>query len=270
MMDMLGDMLDSYPLLTMAAGVFHFAFAIYFAIHAIRTRQDSYWLYILFIAPFMGSVVYFFAIYLPEIRYSRTGVAVARAAVRIVDPNRALREARRDFDRVPSIQHRIHLGEALLNAGGSENVKEARQYFEQAAQGAFATDPAVLAGLARVQFASGDAVSTTQTLSCLFKSSPVCRSQPLPTLLYDQALAAAQQPGVREAFEQAVIHGTDASARCLFAEWLEKQGDDTDRQRAREFFAEIEHDAKHWPKFAREHNKEWSKRAKAGTIRLAL
>ena len=40
-----------------------FLIAIYFAIHAVRTGQDRYWLFIMFSFPFLGSAVYFFAFF---------------------------------------------------------------------------------------------------------------------------------------------------------------------------------------------------------------
>ena len=37
----------------------HIIIAIFFAIHAVRTGQNNYWLFILLAFPFLGSVVYF-------------------------------------------------------------------------------------------------------------------------------------------------------------------------------------------------------------------
>ena len=44
----------------------HFLVAIFFAIHVVRSGQQMYWLIILFSFPLLGSLVYFFAIYLPN------------------------------------------------------------------------------------------------------------------------------------------------------------------------------------------------------------
>jgi len=49
----------------------------------------------------------------------------------------------------------------------------------------------------------------------------------------------------------------------LFADWLAAQTDEAHRQRASSLYAEIVHDAKHWPRHAREHNREWLQRAQA-------
>ncbi|RQH02792.1 tetratricopeptide repeat protein [Paraburkholderia dinghuensis] len=238
--------------------------ALFFAVHAIRTRQNMYWMLILFLFPGLGSLVYFFAIYLPSLRESRGARSATRAISQIVDPNRAVREARNDFDRAPTVAHRMRLGAALLDAG---KAAEALEHYQAAAVGPFSTDPALLEGLARAQFATGDASAAQVTLEKLFAAHPIARRQPVPALLYARALATMSAPGTRAAFETALASASDAAPRCLFADWLMAQPDDADRRRARELYAEIVHDAKHWPRHAREHNSEWLQRAQAGLSR---
>ena len=75
-------------------GFLDIAIAIFFAVHAVRTGRQMYWIMILIIAPFLGSLIYFFAEYLPEIRHSNVARKSARVVKSIVDPNRELREAR--------------------------------------------------------------------------------------------------------------------------------------------------------------------------------
>jgi hypothetical protein len=239
---------------------FHVIVAIYFAVHAVRSRQNIYWLFILFAFPLLGSVVYFFAIYLPSLRQSRGARAATRAITQLVDPNRAVREARANFERAPTVEHRMRLGAALLEAG---EAGEALEHYQAAANGPFATDAALLLGLARAQFAIRDHVAAETTLSSLFANSPQARQQPEPALLYARTLAALDAPGTRAAFEQAVARASDAAPRCLFADWLAAQPNEVDRRRAGSLYAEIAHDAKHWPRHAREHNREWLQRAQA-------
>jgi len=239
---------------------FHVIVAIYFAVHAVRTRQNIYWLLILFAFPLLGSVVYFFAIYLPNLRQSRGARSAARAITRLVDPDRAVREARSDFDRAPTVEHRMRLGAALLAAG---NAGEALEHYQAAANGPFATDPVLLLGLARAQFAIGSHAEADVVLSRLFASAPRARQQPEPALLHARTLAALHASGTRAAFEQALACASDAAPRCLYAEWLADQKDEADHQRASSLYMEILHDAKRWPRHAREHNREWLRRALA-------
>jgi hypothetical protein len=238
--------------------------ALFFAVHAIRTRQNMYWLLILFLFPGLGSLVYLFAIYLPALRQSQGARTATRAITQFVDPNRTVREARTDFDRAPTVAHRMRLGAALLDAG---KAAEALEHYQAAASGPFSSDPALLEGLARAQFATGDAKAAQDSLEKLFAVHPIARRQPEPALLYARALAASGAPGTRAAFEAALASASDAAPRCLFADWLMAQPDAADRNRAREIYAEIVHDARHWPRHAREHNSEWLQRAQAALSR---
>jgi hypothetical protein len=234
--------------------------ALFFAVHAVRNQQNMYWLLILFLFPGLGSLVYFFVIYLPALRQSRGARATTRAITQLVDPNRAVREARTDFDRAPTVQHRMRLAAALLDSG---DATEALKHYQAAIDGPFSSDPALLEGLARAQFANGDTSATRETLEKLFAVSPLARQQPEPALLYARALAAIGAQDARAAFETALKSASDAAPRCLYADWLAAQPNDADRQRARELYAEIVHDGKHWPRHAREHNSEWLQRAQA-------
>jgi hypothetical protein len=241
----------------------HIIVALFFAVHAVRTHQNMYWLLIRFLFPGLGSVVYFFAVFLPELRQSRGARVATRAITQLVDPNRAVREARSDFDRAPTVAHRMRLGAALLAAG---EPAQALQHYQAAANGPFATDPALLQGLAQAQFATSDAPGALATLEQLFAADPQSRQRPEPALLYARALAAAGTAGTagtRAAFEQALTSASDAAPRCLFADWLAAQPDAADRERARQLYADIVHDARHWPRHAREHNREWLQRAQA-------
>jgi hypothetical protein len=237
----------------------HVIIALFFAVHAMRSNQNMYWLFILFAFPGLGSLVYFLAIYLPEMRQSRHGRAASRAVTQLINPHGAVRQARADLEQAPTVQNRLRLGEALLEAG---ETQEAREHFEQAATGPFASDPALLMNLARARLATGDPAGARAALETLFTDRPGDRRQSAPSLLYAQALAASDAPDTRAAFEQALTSADDAAARCLFAEWLLTQNNAADRQRAQSLFDDILTDAKHWPPHARDHNREWLQRAR--------
>src|SRR6185295_15707548 len=126
-------------------GLVHLAIAAFFGVHAIRSGQPMYWLFILFAFPLLGSIVYFFALYLPGMRNTRGGAKAARAVNALLDPNRELREASTEFDRTPTAYNRSRLAAALLAKG---EVEPAIDHFRQAASGPYANDPSFLQGLA--------------------------------------------------------------------------------------------------------------------------
>jgi hypothetical protein len=115
----------------------HVLIAICFAIHAMRTGQNMYWLLILFMFPLLGSVVYFFAIFLPGSRLEHSaGKALALAAKKL-DPTKELREARAAFEFTPTAQNHMRLASALLEAG---EAQEAAQNYETCLAGPFSND----------------------------------------------------------------------------------------------------------------------------------
>ena len=238
----------------------HVIVAIYFAVHAVRHRQNIYWLFVLFAFPMLGSLVYFFAVYLPSWRQSRGAYVATRAITQFVDPNRAVRESRAEVARAPTVANRMRLGNALLEAG---NPQEAIEQLQMAATGPFANDPALLLGLARAQFELARYADAEAALTLLFASHPPTRQQAQPSLLYARTLAALGAAGARAAFEVALACASDAAPRCLFADWLAAQPNEADRKRAAALYEDILQDGKHWPRHARAHNREWLERAQS-------
>lgn len=238
----------------------HVLIALYFAVHAIRRGHNLFWLIILFSFPMLGSIVYFFVAYLPELRQSRGAHVAKRAVANVLDPGRELREATQACEVTPTINNQLRLANALLGAGRAE---EALQHYTTAASGPFAGDSLVLRGLARCQLSLGQAAAAATSLEQLFASDRDARRHPDAALLYARSLSEAGREGVREAFVVALEVATDAEPRCRYADWLMQQGGEADVQAARELYAQIVRDSKLWHKHARNHNAEWLSRARA-------
>ncbi len=66
----------------------HVLVALFFAVHAVRSGQQTCWLFILFSIPLLGSIVYFLTIYLPDLRLERGARRAVRGAVMVLDATR--------------------------------------------------------------------------------------------------------------------------------------------------------------------------------------
>jgi len=86
-------------------------------IHAVRSGQQMYWLWILVIAPLLGPLIYFFAVLVPEFAGGRTARGVTRAAQQALDPERELRAARQALDDTPTVGNRMRLARAAEALG---------------------------------------------------------------------------------------------------------------------------------------------------------
>ena len=242
-------------------GLVHLAVACFFGVDAIRSGRPIYWLFVLFAFPLLGSVVYFFALYLPGMRYTRGGIKAARAVQTLVDPNRELREATLEFDRTPTAYNRARLGGALLAKG---RAGEAVAHYAEAASGPYASDVSFLRGLAQAQLANGQPGDAATTLRRLFASHPDQDRGEL-AIAHAEALALAQSPDAAAAFAALIARDDSTEARCKHGRFLLAQGDTAG---ARAAFQTVLRNADHGHHHSRELNREWIDAAKAGLKQL--
>lgn len=115
----------------------HLIIAVFFAVHAIRTNQNQYWLFILLMFPGLGSLVYFIAIFLPSSGLEQGARKAVTAVQKSIDPTKELREAKAAFDYTPTAQNQMRYAAALLENGDPNG---AANNFEDCLKGPFASD----------------------------------------------------------------------------------------------------------------------------------
>ena len=234
----------------------HVIVAIYFAMHAIRTGQDKYWLFILFAFPGIGSLVYAFTIWLPEARRSPQGHLVARGVRQLLDPTRELREAQEAMDLSATPANRLRLADALLGAG---RASEAVVQYQAVLSGIYADDPQVRIHLAHALVEAGQPKEARELLDRLIAEQPKLKS-PDGHLVYARAAAASgDRERAREEFESLVSYYAGLEARARYAEVLLAW---QDQARLATLLEETRRISKRMPGGAREINKEWLARLK--------
>ncbi|HEX2009953.1 MAG TPA: hypothetical protein VJN44_03350 [Roseateles sp.] len=227
----------------------HILLALCCAVHVVRTGQQLYWLFILFAFPLLGSLVYFFAIYLPSSRLERGARRAMSAAGRVLDPGRELREAREAFDATPTAQHQMRLAAALLDNG---QAAEAALQYETCLKGPFASDPDMRCGAARAFLDAGRAAAALDHLETLRRERPDYRSDQIAVLRARTLAGLDRRDEARAAFEEALLrHGT-FEAHAEYAIWALAIGD---RATADRLQAEIDQKiTRHWNAMSRELN----------------
>ncbi len=206
----------------------HVLIALFFAVHAVRSGQSLYWLLILFMFPLLGSAVYALAIWLPDLRGSRTARRAGHVMRRLVDPDRDLREAQAAVATTPTVANRARLGEALIAAG---RAAEALPHLQAAAQGLYADDPDLQALLARAELDGGQPDAARDRLDALIAAHPDYRS-PTAHLAYARAVAACgDRARAHEEFAVLLDSFPGLEARARYADLLADWGE-TARARA--------------------------------------
>jgi hypothetical protein len=206
----------------------HVVVALICAIHVVRTRQQMYWLFILFAFPLLGSAVYFFAVFLPNSRLERGAIRAMTAAAKAIDPTREVREAQAAFDDAPTAQNQMRLAAALLEIGEAEQA--ARQY-EACMKGPFASDLEIRFGAAKA-FAQCQRYSVAHAyLQGIRTERPDYRPEGV-TLLIARCLAGmGRAQEARAEFESAVSRFGTFESKAEYAIFALVTGDNPTAQR---------------------------------------
>jgi hypothetical protein len=223
----------------------HAMVALFFAIHAVRTRQEMYWLFILFAFPLLGSIVYFLAVFLPDSRLSGDLRRVSAVATRTLDPRREVREAMRLLDLTPTVHNRLRLANALVAVGDADT---AAGHYEACLAGPFASDPDVLIGAARGRVLMGQGGAARELLEELRREHPNYQSETVSLLLGRAHALAGDNVAAERELRSAVERFGSVDARVEYAVWALDVGDFA---AASEQEQEIDRRAKYWTSHAR-------------------
>ncbi len=226
----------------------HILVAIFFAVHALRSGQNMYWLIILFSFPLLGSIVYFVVIFLPSSRIERGAKSVVRAAVKALDPTRELRDARDAFEYTPTAQNQMRLAAALLEAGQAE---EAAANYETCLKGPFAADLEIRFGAARAAMECRRYEQAIAHLQAIRTGTPGFRSEQVALLLARAYGGAGHTDQAKAEFESAIERFGSFEARAEYAIWAAEAGD---RNTVTRLKAEIDQTTKRWSRHTRELN----------------
>jgi hypothetical protein len=133
--------------------------------HIVRTRQDTFWLWIVLMFQGIGSLAYIAVILIPSLLGGNTARKLGQTARATLDPGREYREAKAAAEDTPTVHNRMRLAAAAMAHG---KHAEAEQLYREAATGVHADDPALKLGRARALIElnrSADALEVLQSLA---------------------------------------------------------------------------------------------------------
>ena len=227
-------------------------------VHAIRNGNVFPWIWIIVFLPGIGSLIYFFMEIVPEMTRSRQAARAASGLRQMADPGRSLREAHRAAEMVGSVDAKRALAEEYMSRG---NYAGAAAIYQEAAQGQFRDDPALLHGLARAQFLNGDPAGAQASLDALQAADPNFASVDAH-LLYARALEGqGKNDEALAEYRRLVGYSSGEEARARFGMLLEKMGQ---RDEARAVYQQIVKSLDGAPSRYRSAQKEWGDIARRG------
>jgi len=221
------------------------------AVHVMKTGRPYYWIFIVIFAPMVGMIAYFIVEILPGLMGSHTARSAAAGVGRALDPGRAMRAAERNLAMTPTTGNKAALADAYLEVGRAD---EAAALYRDALAGVHATDPRLMHGLARAEFARGDFAAVEQLLDALRDANPNFQSADCH-LLYARSLEeqGKLEPALHE-YEALAPYYPGQEARCRYALLLDESGKHRESQR---LFRDICQSIEMSPRHARRLQREW-------------
>ena len=240
----------------------HIIIAIFFAIHAVRTGRQLYWLVILFMFPLLGSIVYFAVVFLPHSRIQHGARKAGAVIQKSLDPGRDMREARHAFDLTPTAHNQMRLAAALFDAG---EISQAVDQYDACLRGPFAGDAEIGVGAARAKLANNQPQAAIDVLAPLRAKHPNFRPEQVGLLMASAYDAAGRPDEAGSEYEALTQRFGSIEARARLALWAIAQGQ---RVLAERELKELDHARKHMTKYTRDLHQDLFKRLDAASAGL--
>jgi len=226
-------------------------------VHAIRTDNIFPWIYLIIFLPAIGAAIYFFMVILPGMTRSRAAHQFRNSAARAIDPNKDYRQAMRDVEMVGSVDAKRAAAEQLIERG---QYAQAAEMYRSGLQGQFANDVALLYGLARAQFLSGDGAGAQASLDQLQAADPNFISEDAH-LIYARALELqGKNDEAVEEYKRLVPYYAGEEARIRYAQLLDKLGRYNE---AKELYAQVLKNLEGAPSRYRNTQRKWGNIARS-------
>lgn len=221
------------------------------AYHVVKTGRDKYWLFIILFFSLIGCAIYFFVEMLPDLMGGRTARNLAAGAQRLVDPDRAYREALAQLEISPTSQNKRILADACVARG---SYADAIALYTETLSGHDAHEPDLLRARANARMLAGDFGGAIADLDTLRTHNPDYQSEGAH-LIYARALdGAGRDADALTEYTALAAYATGEEARCRMALLLKRMGR---HEQAKAVFADVLRRARHSPKHYQRMQREW-------------
>lgn len=191
-----------------------------FVTHIVKTGRNTTWIWIVIMLPLAGAIAYILLEILPDISNSRGGRRASRKLRSVVNPNKNLNDAARQYTTSDTVESAMRFAEQCLSKG---LYTEAKSLYQKSLSGLHADDPYLMFGLAKAEFQLGNLNESRVLLEQLIEKNPDFKNQDAH-LLYARALDGLNK--MTEALhEYETLHSyfVGPEATYYFARFLKSQ-----------------------------------------------
>lgn len=242
-------------------GLIVVAIQVFFAMHAIKTGRNS-WLFIILFFPFVGSMIYLFSEYLPEMKRGRTIGGTADTIANTLVPTRRLKHLQDTLAFSDTVANRQQLAHEYVKLGAYE---EAIPLYKSCLEGVYENEPDIKMDIARAHFKRGAYDDALDWLIRIEEENPDFEKQEHMKLIAESYRKLDEHAEAREAYEDLVRFHPNEENTCQYGIFLREIGD---MEKAKETFNEVLVGYKHAPSFVKRKNKKWYGLAKQNLFEM--
>jgi hypothetical protein len=189
--------------------------------HAVQTRRDRIWVYVLILLPVAGALAYMLVELVPEFLGTRRVRRTLNTVSSLADPDARMRELLKRSEIANTVENKKALADEYIARG---RAAEAVSIYRDLLQGIHKTEPDLMLGLATAAFRADDFATCLVTLDALRAANPDFHSAD-GHLLYAQSLERLGRPESAEREYAALVdYHTGAEAAYRYGLLLQSLG----------------------------------------------
>ena len=214
-----------------------FALQIYCMYHAIKNRNEYYWLFIIFFIPVLGSLIYL----VTQVFNKRELKKVQSELVAIINPTKKVLELKNKLDFSETFSNKVNLADAYFEI---RDYKSAIHYYENAIDSVFSTDTYAISKLTEAYYHMEDYDNVIKNYQNLEGKRE--RIKPEIQLYYGISLDKSGKVALAEkAFQKIDTGFSNYNERLLLAQHLIHQNKEI---AAKEMLQKVYDESKHFSK----------------------
>jgi hypothetical protein len=209
-----------------------------FAYHVLKTGRPYWWIFVIMAFPVMGCVIYYFVEVFPGSREHRSANRAARALARALEPDADLKKRAEELEICGSLDNKLALAAECVN---HQMHAEAMRLYASCLNGAYASDGAILYGLAKAAVEARDWAGAKAAIGKLLADAPKTRPQEVRLLQARVLEGTGDNDAALAAYRGIVPTYVGLEARYRYGSFLMRLGKN---EAAMEVFNEVVKHAK--------------------------
>lgn len=226
-----------------------------FAYHALKTGRPYWWIFVIMAFPVAGCIIYYFVEVFPGSREQRSANRAARKLARVLEPDAELKKRAEELEICGSVDNKLGLAAECMT---HQMYPEAARLYQSCLNGVYASDGAILFGLAQALVEGGDWSKAGAAIGRLKSNAPKFR--PLEVRLLEARVleGRGEKDAALSAYRELIPAFVGLEARYRYGSFLLRLGS---QEAAMEVFNDVVKYAKRFSS-SLEEEERWASAAK--------